>query len=88
MCLCARVQSNPKKSHLSAIKQIINSRPFVSKETHIDLLSYSDVNWACCMIDCKSISEICHFLGFALTLWFSMKKIPLHCLPSKPNIGH
>ena len=81
VCLCARYQSNPKNSHLSAVKCIFRYLSgtrslglWYPKETHFDLLSYSDVDWVGCIIDRKSTSGTCHFLGFALVSWFSKKQ--------------
>ena len=71
--LCARFQSNPKESHLSAVKRILryisgtkNLGLWYPKGSHLDLLSFSDADWAGCSIDRKSTSGTCHFLGFAL----------------------
>ena len=62
--LCARFQS----SYISGTK---NLGLWYSKGSHLDLLSFSDVDWAGCSIDRKSTSGTCHFLGFALVSWFS-----------------
>ena len=79
--VCARFQSNPKESHVSAVKRIFrylsgtkNLGLWYPKGTHIDLLSYSDADWAGCTIDRKNTSGTCHFLGFALVSWFSKKQ--------------
>ena len=79
--LCARFQSNPKESHLSAVKRILryisgtkNLGLWYPKGSHLDLLSFSDADWAGCSIDRKSTSGTCHFLGFALVSWFSKKQ--------------
>ena len=81
VCLCARYQSNPKESHLNAVKRIFrylsgtkNLGLWYPKGTHIDLFSYTDADWAGCTIDRKSTSGTCHFLGFALVSWFSKKQ--------------
>ena len=79
--LCARFQSNPKESHLSVVKHILsyisgtkNLGLWYPKGSHLDLLSFSDADWAGCSIDRKSTSGRCHFLGFALVSWFSKKQ--------------
>ena len=79
--LCARFQSIPKESHLSAVKRILryisgkhNFGLWYPKWSHLDLLSFCDDNWAGCSIDRKSTSGTCHFLGFALVSWFSKKQ--------------
>lgn len=81
VCLCARFQSNPKESHLSTIKRIFRylcgTRTlghWYPKGTHIDLISYSDADWAGCSIDRKSTSGTRYFLGFSLVSWFSKKQ--------------
>ena len=81
VCLCARYQSNPKESHLNAVKRIFrylsgnkNLGLWYPKGTHIELFSYTDADWAGCTIDRKSTSGTCHFLGFALVSWFSKKQ--------------
>ena len=70
VCLCARYQSNPKESHLKAVKRIfrylnntINYSLFYPKSCTFDLLSYSDANFAGSKFDQKSTSGTCHFLG-------------------------
>ena len=79
--LFARFQSNPKESHLTAVKRILryisgtkNLGLWYPKGSHLDLLSFSDADWAGCSIDRKSTSGTCHFLGFALVSWFSKKQ--------------
>ncbi|XP_022868579.1 uncharacterized protein LOC111388135 [Olea europaea var. sylvestris] len=76
VCLCAHFQSNPKKLHLKAVKRIFHYLSgtrtlarWYPKGTHIDLINYSDADWAGCNVDRKSNSENCHFLGFALVSW-------------------
>ena len=81
VCLCARYQSNPKESHLNAVKRIFrylsgtkNLGLWYPKGTHNELFSYTDADWAVYTIDRKSTSGTCHFLGFALVSWFSKKQ--------------
>ncbi|XP_022865973.1 uncharacterized protein LOC111385792 [Olea europaea var. sylvestris] len=81
VCLCARFQSNPKESHLSAVKRIFcylsGARTlglWYPKGTHIDLINYLDADWAGCNVDRKSTSENYHFLGFTLVSWSSKKQ--------------
>ena len=80
VCLCARFQSNPKESHLSVVKKkfrylsnIVNLGLWFSKDIHMDLISYTDANFAGCKIDRKSTSGSCHFLGSSLVSWSSKK---------------
>jgi len=81
ICLCARFQSCPKKSHLVAVKRIfryllgtVDLGLWNPKFTSLDLVSYSDANFAGCKIDRKSTSGTCHFLGHSLVSWFSKKQ--------------
>ena len=67
--LCSRYQSNPKESHLKAVKKIlryinntINYSLFYSKSSTFDLLSYSDADFTGCKSDRKSTGGTCHFL--------------------------
>ena len=81
VCLCARFQSNPKESHLSAVKRILkylhgtmNLELWYPKGTQFNITSYSDADFAGCRTDRKSTSGTCHFLGYALVSWFSKKQ--------------
>nr|KYP44624.1 hypothetical protein KK1_033835 [Cajanus cajan] len=81
VCLCARYQSNPKESHLSAMKRIkryllgtINLGLWYPKNMSFNLVGYSDSNFVGCKIDRKSTSGTCHFIGSALVSWHSKKQ--------------
>ena len=70
VCLCARFQSNPKESHLSAAKRILRyllgTKDFglwYLKNKNFDLVGYLDANFVGCKLDRKSISGTCQFLG-------------------------
>ena len=80
VCLCAHFQSNLKESHLNAVKRILRYLNgtqtlglWYSKDSLIDLIGYSDANFAGCKLDRKSTSETCQFLGVNLISWFSKK---------------
>ncbi|MGD7448503.1 Ty1/Copia family ribonuclease HI, partial [Ralstonia pseudosolanacearum] len=80
-CLCARFQSAPKESHLNAVKRIFRyliGTPalglFYPRSRQLDLLSYSDADFAGSRTDRKSTSGTCHFLGSSLVSWFSKKQ--------------
>jgi len=80
VCICARFQSNPKESHLSAAKRIIKyiiTTPklglWYPKEGGFTLLGYSDADLAGCKVDRKSTSGTCQLLGNKLVSWFSRK---------------
>jgi len=73
VCLCARYQSNPKESHLIAIKRIIkylkgttNVGLWYPKGTSLNLIGFSDSDFVGCKLDRKSTNETCHLLGSSL----------------------
>ena len=81
VCLCARFQSNPKESHLVAVKRIFRyllDTPTLGlwypKGSTFDLIGYSDADFAGCKVDRKSTSGTCQFLGNMLVSWFSKKQ--------------
>jgi hypothetical protein len=81
VCMCARFQANPKKSHLRNVKRILRylkHTPSVdlwySKGATFDLIGYSDSDYVGCKIDRKSTSERCHLLGRSLVSWTSRKQ--------------
>ncbi|XP_019254999.1 PREDICTED: uncharacterized protein LOC109233570 [Nicotiana attenuata] len=62
VCKCARFQSAPKESHLTAVKRII--RYLIGTDSH----------GLCDKEDRKSTSGICQLLGKALISWNSKKQ--------------
>ncbi|XP_073152212.1 secreted RxLR effector protein 161-like [Henckelia pumila] len=81
VCLCARFQSNPKQSHFIAGKRILrylkgtqNVGLWYAKHNSINLVGYSDADYAGCKLDRKSTSGSCQFLGNRLISWFSKKQ--------------
>ncbi|KAK6163684.1 hypothetical protein DH2020_000548 [Rehmannia glutinosa] len=81
VCLCARFQSNPKESHMSAVKRIfrylkgtIQYGLFYPKNENFSLKGYSDLDYAGNIDDRKSTSRSCQFLGDCLVSWFSKKQ--------------
>ncbi|KAJ9545145.1 hypothetical protein OSB04_024852 [Centaurea solstitialis] len=80
-CLCARYQAEPKESHLIAVKRIFrylkgtpNLGLWYSKDSGLDLMAYSDSDFAGCKIDRKSTTGGCHLLGGKLVSWTSKKQ--------------
>ena len=70
VCMCTRFQSDPKESHLSATKKIfrylVSTKSiglWYSKNTSLELIGYTDSDFADCKLDRKSTSGACHFLG-------------------------
>ena len=81
VCLCARYQSNPKESHLKAVKWIIrylngtqNIGLWYDRESTLILNTYTNSDFADYKIDRKSTSGVCQFLGCNLILWSSKKQ--------------
>ncbi|KAK6119945.1 hypothetical protein DH2020_046313 [Rehmannia glutinosa] len=81
VCLCARFHSNPKESHLSAVKRIfrylkgtIHYGLFYPKNENFSLKGYSDSDYAGNIDDRKSTSGSCQFLSDCLVSWFSKKQ--------------
>ena len=81
VCLCARFQSCPKESHLSAVKRILrylkgtmNIGLWYSKGDNFELIGFSDADFAGCRVERKSTSGTCHFLGHSLVSWHSKKQ--------------
>ncbi|RVW67597.1 Retrovirus-related Pol polyprotein from transposon RE1 [Vitis vinifera] len=78
VCLCARFQSCPKESHLSAVKRILRYLKgtmdiglWYPKGDNFELIGYSDADFAGCKVERKSTSDTCHFLGHSLVSWHS-----------------
>ena len=81
VCLCACFQTNPKESHLSAVNRILwylKHTPSIGlwypKGCSLDLLGYSDSDFAGSRVDRKSTSGGCHLLGRSLVSWSSKKQ--------------
>ena len=81
VCLCARFQSNPKESHLNAVKRILRYLNgtqtlglWYSKDSLIDLIGYLEADFVGYRLDRKSTSETCQFFRVNLISWFSKKQ--------------
>ncbi|CAL2260119.1 unnamed protein product [Prunus armeniaca] len=79
--VCARFQSDPKESHLFAVKRIIKYVSGTSEfglwytyDTCVNLVGYSDADWAGCSDDRKSTSEGVFYVGNNLVAWHSKKQ--------------
>ncbi|GKE91754.1 hypothetical protein Tco_1572849 [Tanacetum coccineum] len=79
--LCARYQSNPKESHLTAVKRILTylkGTPtlglYYPKCSSFDLKGYSNSYYAGCNMDRKSTSGACQILGGKLVCWSAKKQ--------------
>ena len=64
--LCARFQSNPKETHLKAVKRILKHTPDLAlwypRGCNFDLVGYADADYAGFLVDRKSTSGMAHFL--------------------------
>ncbi|PKA54370.1 Retrovirus-related Pol polyprotein from transposon TNT 1-94 [Apostasia shenzhenica] len=79
--MCARFQSSPKESHLTAVKRIFRYLVgthslglWYPNESTSNLIGYSDADFAGCKVDRKSTSGTCQFFGNALVSWSSRKQ--------------
>jgi hypothetical protein len=76
VCMCARIQANPKEIHLTTVRYLVYTHKFglwYPKGSTFDLIGYSDADYAGCKIDRKSTSGTCQFLGRSLVSW-ALKK--------------
>ena len=81
VCLCARFQANPKESHMKALKRILKYVKGTQKlglwygrQSELNLVGYTDADFAGNRIDRKSTSGICQFLGGSLVSWANRKQ--------------
>jgi len=81
VCLCARFQSNPKESHVLAVKRIfkylIGTQDvglWYPNGDNFELIGYSDADFAGCKVDCKSTSGTCQLLENKLISYFFRKQ--------------
>ena len=80
-CFLARYQCDPKESHLKAVKRVFKYLKGTSelglwypKDTNLELIAYTDADYAGCKIDRKSTSGACQILGEKLVCWASKKQ--------------
>ena len=81
MGIYARFQSNPKHSHLNAVKRILrylvgttNLGLWYKKYTACNVTGYCDADFARDGVERKSTSGFCCFLGKSLITWSSKKR--------------
>jgi hypothetical protein len=79
--LCARFQSSPHSSHRTAVQRVFSYLKhtlefgiWYSASSSLDLVGFSDADFAGCGIDRKSTFGTCHFLGSSLVCWSSQKQ--------------
>jgi hypothetical protein len=81
VCMCARLQANPKEVLIKVVKRIMRYLVYppkfglwYPKGSTFDLIGYSDADYAGCKIDRKSTSATCQFVGRSLVCWASKKQ--------------
>jgi hypothetical protein len=81
MGMCVRFQASPRSSHRTAVQQIFRYLKhtlefgiWYSASSSLDLVGFSDTDFAGCGIDRKSTSGTCHFLRSSLVCWSSQKQ--------------
>ncbi|GJZ15003.1 putative ribonuclease H-like domain-containing protein [Tanacetum coccineum] len=81
VCACSRFQVQPKASHMHAVKRIfryLKGQPTLGlwypKDSPMDLIAYSDSDYAGASIDRKSTTGGCQFLGCRLISWQCKKQ--------------
>ncbi|GKF51202.1 uncharacterized mitochondrial protein-like protein [Tanacetum coccineum] len=81
VCACARFQVSPKTSHLLAVMRIfryLKRKPslglWYSKGSPLELVAYTDSDYAGATLDRKSTTRGCHFLGSRLISWQCKKQ--------------
>ena len=81
VCLCACFQSDPRESHLIAVKRIFRylkgttNLGLVFKKSHeYRLVGFCDADYAGDRIERKSTSGGCHFIGGNLVSWSSKRQ--------------
>ena len=81
VCLCARFQSDPRESHLTAVKRILrylkgttNVGLCYRKAEKFNLVGFCDADFAGDRVERKSTSGSCQFLGGNLISWYSKKQ--------------
>jgi hypothetical protein len=79
--LCARFHASPCSSHRTVVQQVfryLKHTPefgiWYSASSSLDLVGFSDADFAGCGIDRKSTSGTCQFLGLSLVCWSSRKQ--------------
>jgi len=81
VCLCARFQSDLRETHLTAVKRIFrylkgttNLGLLYKKSLDYKLVGFCDADYAGDMIERKSTSGNCQFLGENLISWASKRQ--------------
>jgi hypothetical protein len=80
VCLCARFQASPRTSHKKIVKRIMRYLRFTpefglwySSLSVLSLYGYFDADFVGCLLERKSTSGTCQFLGTSLVSCSSRK---------------
>lgn len=81
VCLCARFQSDPRETHLTAVKRILrylkgttNVGLCYRRSDEYKLVGLCDADFAGDRVERKSTSGSCQFLGGKLISWYNKKQ--------------
>jgi hypothetical protein len=81
VCACARFQVTPKTSHMTAVEKIFrylktypNLGLWYPRESPMELITYSDSDYAGASLDRRSTTGGCQFLGCRLVSWQCKKQ--------------
>jgi len=81
VCLCPRSLAKSKESHYMAAKRILKYLKGTTEvglwypsKVSLNLVGYSNSDFAGCKVDRKSTSGTCHFLGSSLISWHNKKQ--------------
>jgi hypothetical protein len=81
VCMCAPFQASPRTYLRNVVKRIMMYLRFTpefglwySSSFVLSLCGYSDAAFASCLLECKSTSRTCQFLGTSLVSWSSKKQ--------------
>src|SRR4051812_15672346 len=81
VCLCARFQSDPRESHLTAVKRFLrylkgttNVGLVYRRSEEYNLVGYCDADYDGDRVERKSTFGSCQFLGSHLISWYSKKQ--------------
>jgi hypothetical protein len=81
VCLCARFQASPRSSHRTTVQRLFSYLKYTLKfliwystSSSLDLVAFSDADFAGCGIDRKGTSGTCHFLRSSLVCWSAHKQ--------------
>jgi hypothetical protein len=79
--LCACFQASPRSSHRTAVQRVFRYLKHTSEfgiwysaSSSMDLVGFSNADFAGCGIDRKSTSGTCNFVGSSLISWSSQKE--------------